>query len=524
MKKMKKIAALSMSLCFSFLSVVGCTNKSSTDSTTEEVVTAAVTEQAAITTEAVTTSAQDDTKATTAGNLDEAQENETSETKKDASGSRPTSEETTNTNETGAEGPKEPVTFEDIDTNSALTGFLNMMDGVDAVKMTFELNMNVANAYPGEWSLGGTDGVVKIKLDCQWDIDRLIADGSLYATVDTDTVKFNDELLSFVIDTHEIQVATKLPDLLADLFGGKEQIDVLMNQFDVQVSFADLQRVCRFNIPIGSAVLNSMKVDEDARQFVLGYLTRILSEVDARSITGSDNDITVEVNGAFLTSLLRSAAKHTKDSDYEFFFKYLQESGTPSYNEAELKAAIDRLSEQINKGLTKANSLFSVSSDDLLDFASRLYGELSDDAGAQMFNDAAEMERTIRSMFEDAAEHIATKEGYEKTVQEYDKELVTVFKDGSPKFRIRYDDKAKTADISADFIVTDEATGEKIDMNCVMHLEKTDVKLQKIKDTVEFSEVVYVSYKFLDAMQGLLGPMMSVTLDGFDLSTSFDLD
>ncbi|MBO4478282.1 MAG: hypothetical protein J5757_08170 [Lachnospiraceae bacterium] len=514
MRRMKKFAALSMSLCFAVTSMFGCTKKGSTDPTEADSITtqadtakAAEVEQTEATATVATTTATEDTKPSERGRQDDETQGSEAATRNDSSSE-----------------PKTPVVFEDIDTNDALTGFLNMMDGVDAVKMTFELNMNVANAYPGEWSLGGTDGVVKIKLDCQWDIDRLIADGSLYATVDTDTVKFNDELLSFVIDTHEIQVATKLPDLLADLFGGKEQIDVLMNQFDVQVSFADLQRVCRFNIPIGSAVLNSMKVDEDARQFVLGYLTRILSEVDARSITGSDNDITVEVNGAFLTSLLRSAAKHTKDSDYEFFFKYLQESGTPSYNEAELKAAIDRLSEQINKGLTKANSLFSVSSDDLLDFASRLYGELSDDAGAQMFNDAAEMERTIRSMFEDAAEHIATKEGYEKTVQEYDKELVTVFKDGSPKFRIRYDDKAKTADISADFIVTDEATGEKIDMNCVMHLEKTDVKLQKIKDTVEFSEVVYVSYKFLDAMQGLLGPMMSVTLDGFDLSTSFDLD
>lgn len=522
MKRMKKFAALSMSLCFALASMVGCTNKSSSDPTQTDTASAEVTEQTVATSPADTTAAKTDAE-TDRGRQDETQWNETT-TRKDSSGTLSDTDGTVGYEETTSGGPKAPVEFEDIDTNDALTGFLNMMDGVDAVKMTFELNMNVANAYPGEWSLGGTDGVVKIKLDSQWDIDRMIADGSLFMTVDTDTVKFNDELLSFVLDTHEIQVATTLPDLLADLFGGKEQIDLMMSQFGVQVSFADLQRVCRFKVPIGSAVLNSVKVDEDARQFVLGYLTRILSEVDARSISGSDNDITVEVNGAFLTSLLRSAAKHTQDSDYEFFFKYLQESGTPSYNEVELKAAIDRLSEQINKGLTKANSLFSISSDDLLDFASQLYGELSDDAGAQMFNDAAEMERTIRNMFEDAAEHIATKEGYEKVVQEYDKELVTVFKDGSPKFRIRYDDKAKTADISADFIVTDEATGEKIDMNCVMHLEKTDVKLQKIEDTVEFSEVVYVGYKFLDAMQGLLGPMMSITLDGYDLSTSFDLD
>ncbi|MBR5347952.1 MAG: hypothetical protein IK125_01805 [Lachnospiraceae bacterium] len=524
MRKKKKIAALAMSLCFAFLSVVGCTNKSSTDSTTEGVATAEVTEQAAITTEAVTTLASDDKKATTEGNRDEEQGNESSETKKDASGSRPTSEETANTNETNAEGTKEPVTFEDIDTNSALTGFLNMMEGVDAVKMKFEMNMNVANAYPGEWSLGGTDGIVKLILDCQWDIDRMIADGSVYMTVDTDTVKFNDELLRFAVDRQETQIATKLPDLLADLLGGSEQIDVMLSQFGAQVTFADLQRVCNFTIPMGSAVLNSVKVDETARGFVLEYLTRLLNEVDARSITGSGNDITMEINGAFLSSLLRSAAKNTKDSDYEFFFKYLQESGTPSYNEAEFKAAIDRLSEQINKGLTRAGSLMTFSPEDLLDFADQLYEVISDEIGTGMYADESEMQQMIRSMFQEASEHMATRDAYEKVVAEYDQELSTVFKDGCPKIRIRYDDKAKSAEITASFVITDEATGEKIDLNCALNMEKTTVELRKIPDTVELSEVVYVGCKLYTALQNLMGPMMGLDMSGFDIRSSFSLN
>lgn len=524
MKKMKKIAALSMSLCFAFLSVVGCTNKSSTDSTTEDAVTTVATEQAATTTEAVTTFAQDDTKATAAGNQEDAHGNVPSETKKDASGSRPTSEETANTNETTPGGSKVPVTFEDIDTNSALTGFLNMMEGVDAVKMKFEMNMNVANAYPGEWSLGGTDGIVKLIVDCQWDIDRMIADGSLYMTVDTDTVKFNDELLRFAVDQQETQIATKLPDLLADLLGGSEQIDVMLSQFGTQVTFADLQRVSNFSIPVGTAVLNPMKVDEDARGFVLEYMTRLLNEVDARSITGSGDDITVEINGAFLSSLLRSAAKNTKDSDYEFFFKYLQESGTPSYNEVEFKAAVDRLSDQINKGLKKAGSLMSFSSEDLLDFADQLYNELSDDFGTGMFADENEMQQMIRGIFDDASEHMATREAYEKVVAEYDKELSTVFKDGNPKIRIRYDDKAKSAEITAVFAITDEATGEKIDLNCALNLEKTTVQLQKIRDTVELSEVVYVGCKLYTALQNLMGPMMGLDMSGFDIRSSFSLN
>ena len=257
--------------------------------------------------------------------------------------------------------------------------------------------------------------------------------------------------------------------------------------------------------------MNPLKVDESSRRFLLDYLTRILGEVDARSITGNENDITIELNGAFMASIMRSIVKNTKDSDYAFLFKYLQENGTPAYNDSELYEAADRLAKQINKGCMEAGRGLNLTADDLVESFNRYYIEFTDDTGAQLFASEEEMERSIRAIFGATDYRFATKEEYEEAVKDCEEDLREVFKDGFPKVRIRYDDKAKAADISADFSLTDPATGEKIAMNLVMHMEKAVVSIQKIPNTVEFSEVVRVGYKLFSTFEALLGPILSMS-------------
>lgn len=510
MRKAKKLTAIVCGLTLTLTSVFGCSNKNNPAPTEASSSEADVT----ISTTAVPqseeqsareeTSKRDETIPTTKGNTDDATEYNAEGGTKETSG--PAGNET-----------KEPVVYADIDTNGALTGFLNMMEGVDAVRMTMDLNMNISNAYPGEFSLGGTDGTIKIRSVDQWDIDKMVMDGTVFFELNTDTMKFSDELLSFAIDKEEIQISTTLPDLLAGLLGGTDQIDMILKQFGGGITFEDVKGVSAFSIPVGTDILNPLKVDESGRRFMLDYLTRVLSEMDARSITGSGNDITIEMNGAFAASIMRSVMKNTQESDYAFLFKYLQENGAPSYNEPELYEAAGRLAKQINKGCTEAGRALNLSADDLVDIFNRYYIEFTDDAGAQLFTSEEEMESSIRALFGGSDYKFATKEEYEQAVEDCEADMREIFKDGFPKIRIRYDDKAKEADISADLTVTDPATGEKITMNFALHMEKAVVSIKKIPNTVEFSEVVRVGYKLFSTFEGLLGPMLSMS----DIDISF---
>lgn len=504
MKKTKRIAAFSMSMVFALTTVFGCTNKNH-DIKGAETTVADMLEQEAPTTDAarqdITQKDDIQPEQTTAGYSRE-EHGGSSETPAIAtSGAAQTDSKTSYDN----------VEFEDIEVNRALTGFLDMMEGVDAVRMTLDLNMNISNAYPGEFSLGGTGGTVKIRSEDQWDIDKMVMDGTVFFELNTGTVKFSDELLTFAIDKDETQISTTLPDLLAGLLGGTDQIDMMLKQFGGGITYEDIKSVSAFSVPVGTGVMNPLKVDESSRRFLLDYLTRILGEVDARSITGNENDITIELNGAFMGSIMRSIVKNTKDSDYAFLFKYLQENGTPAYNDSELYEAADRLAKQINKGCMEAGRGLNLTADDLVESFNRYYIEFTDDTGAQLFASEEEMERSIRAIFGATDYRFATKEEYEEAVKDCEEDLREVFKDGFPKVRIRYDDKAKAADISADFSLTDPATGEKIAMNLVMHMEKAVVSIQKIPNTVEFSEVVRVGYKLFSTFEALLGPILSMS-------------
>ena len=510
MRRTKKLTTIAASLTLALASACGCSNKNNQGPT-----------------ESAGAETFDTISTTAAPNMEEPQTNEQDSKKDDSSSatradrtSAGTTENEQGTNETARRettDPAKPIEYEDIDTNGSLTGFLNMMDGVDSMRLTMDLNMNISNAYPGEWSLGGTGGSIKIRTEDQWDMEQMILGGTVYFDLNMDTMKFSDELLSFAVDKNEIQISTTLPDLLAGLLGGSDQLDMMLQQFGGGITFDEIKSISAFSIPVGTGILNPTKVDENARQFALDYLTRILSELDARSVTGSGNDITIEVNGAFAASVMRSLAKNTKDSDYTYFFKYLQENGTPSYNDQELYAAAGRLAEQINKGCEAAGRGLNLTADDLINEFNRYYLEFSDDAGAQLFASESEMEESIRNILGAVNDKYATKENYEAAVEEYEAELQEYFKDGYPKIHIHYDDKAKTADISADFAVTDMATGEKIDLNLAIHLEKAVVSIQKIPNTVEFSEVVRVGYKLVNAMGNLMGPMLSMS----DLDISF---
>ncbi len=510
MRKSKKLMAIACGLTLTLTSVFGCSNKSNpapTEGSSAEMNDMLSSTDAPKIEEQSKrddSSNRDETVVSTKGNTEEVTSYYAESNPQGASGSAG--------NET-----KEPIEYVDIDTNGSLAGFLNMMEGVDAVRMTMDLNMNISNAYPGEFSLGGTGGTVKIRSVDQWDIDKMIMDGTVFFELNTDTMKFSDELLSFAIDKDEIQISTTLPDLLAGLLGGTDQIDMMLKQFGGEITFEDIKGVSAFSVPVGTGILNPLKVDELGRRFVLDYMTRILEEVDARSITGSGNDITIEMNGAFVASIMRSVVKNTKDSDYAYLFKYLQENGAPSYNEAELYEAAGRLAKQINKGCMEAGRGLNLTADDLVATFHRYYIEFTDDTGAQLFTSEEEMERSIRAIFGATDYRFATKEEYETAVEECEADLREIFKDGFPKIRIRYDDKAKTADISADFTLTDPATGEKIALNFALRMEKAVVSIQKIPDTVEFSEVVRVGYKLFSTFEALLGPILSMS----DVDISF---
>ena len=291
MRKSKKLMAIACGLTLTLTSVFGCSNKSNpapTEGSSAEMNDMLSSTDAPKIEEQSKrddSSNRDETVVSTKGNTEEATSYYAESKPQGASGSAG--------NET-----KEPIEYVDIDTNGSLAGFLNMMEGVDAVRMTMDLNMNISNAYPGEFSLGGTGGTVKIRSVDQWDIDKMIMDGTVFFELNTDTMKFSDELLSFAIDKDEIQMSTTLPDLLAGLLGGTDQIDMMLKQFGGEITFEDIKGVSAFSVPVGTGILNPLKVDELGRRFVLDYMTRILEEVDARSITGSGNDITIEMNGA----------------------------------------------------------------------------------------------------------------------------------------------------------------------------------------------------------------------------------
>lgn len=489
MRRTKKLTAIAFGLTLTLSSVFGCSNKSAPEPNEN------------------TSSDRYDTISTT----DAPRAEEPRSGAETTSATKGDSTEQGSNERTTIEGtdPKVPIEYEDIDTNGALAGFLNMMDGVDAMRLTMDLNMNISNAYPGEWSLGGTGGSMKIRTEDQWDMEQMILDGTIFFELDMDEMQFSDELLSFAIDKDEIQISTTLPDLLAGLLGGTDQIDMMLKQFCGGISYKELKGISAFSIPVGTGILNPVKVDESARQYILDYLTRILSELDARCITGSGNDITIEVNGPFAASVMRSIAKNTEESDYSYFFKYMQESGTPSFNETELYEAAGRLAKQINKGCEAAGHAMAFTAEDLINEFNRYYLEFSNQAGEILFTGSDDMDASIRNIIGAANEKYATKDAYEASVEEYEAEMQEYFKDGYPKIRVRYDDEAKTADITADFTATDPATGEKIDFNLVIHMEKATVQIHKIANTVEFSEVVRVGYKLINAMQNLMGPMLS---------------
>ena len=498
MRKMKKIAALSMSLLLAFSSAAGCTKKSSKDMTQEENVTIGSTQQ---TTEDMPSSfpAFEETKPRTDMDATQGQ----------ASGS-----ETKNAEQTSDEfATSKDIKFDEIETSDSLTKVLNMMDGVTSMLMKFQVIANIDNTYPGEWSLGGTSGYVRLRMESQWDMDRLIGDGYANLDINTNSIRFSDELLHYVLDKNEMQVATTLPVLLSNLLGGQEQIDMMLKQFGLQITFDDIQRISRFTIPVGSGIMNPSKLDESARSFFMDYLSRILREVDASCITVGEDEINLELNGALVASLMRSMAKNTNESDYRFFYKYLQESGTPSYNETELKAAAGRLADQINIGFKNVGAPVSVTEEDLLSMFGRLYSEVSDGVGAQLFMSEEEMRSQLESFLSEARAHTASKESYEAFKKELDQELQHNFKDGFPTLTIHYDDANKILALSASFVVTDEATGEKINMVAKANVQEYEVEIHKIDNTVPFSDVVSVGYKVFQSMGPLLGAVLGIQMN-----------
>jgi|GEM_PF-2804205 len=522
MKKLRKITAFSIGLTFALSSIVGC-SKSSNDSIESGSVTAESTTCAIVsdgtdpaldsttqTKEALTKEAWEvattvaETKATEAennassGETKPAEKTDGSKTygRDDLVPGTDTADETTT------------VTFEAIETNDALVAILDMLEGIGSVKMNMEMNVNM-NGVDG---LAGSESSFKLRAESQWDVEEMIGDGSIYAQIDSGKIKFSDELVHYSLDKREGQFSTKLPDLLSDLMGGKDQVDLFLKQAGTKITFQEIRKISAFRIPIGSSVLNPQKVDSDARKFALDYLRRVFSEIDAACIEEDGQNITVEINGALVASFVRSVAKNTLDSDYKQFYKYLQESGTPTFNETELKTAAGRLANQINTGLAKAGVTKTVLTEDILSAIQNLYSEVSDNAGAQLFESEEELENMFSDFLNTAYKELASKEDYEKYIVQNDEEIKDIFRDGYPKVRIIYDDKAKKMTASADFAITDAATGQKIDMNLVLHIEETEVKITKIPNTVDFSEVVCVGYKLIEAMEKVMGSIFTFDL------------
>ena len=531
MRRSKKLAAVSMSAMLALSSMAGCTKKDAGDETTQATVatqpdtTAEVQTTTAAPADTTAAAVQENTEAggdkANATEPDKATEAPTTEKVEPTTEKvEPTTEKVEPTTEKVEPTTKEvtPGTFYEIETSDALAKLLDVVSDAKQQSSKVEISVDLGDMLAGQIGLTGVKA--DFVIDGFIDLDAMKASGTVGVNLNAKELKIDGDLLRFALAQDYSAINIDAVSLVSKVFGSEEALSALLQGTGLPITTSDIKKMTSVKIPMGTNVVDFKALDGDALAFAKDYSKRILSGLDARSISTDGKKVVITPDGALVASIARSVIVNSTDEDIDKLFEILPKV-MPTLNEKNFETGMKAIVAEIEKGAKAAGMDTSeLNLDDISSKIDELKKQIQDELGTLM-QDTEDTKAKLKASLAEIKEKFAevkTEEEYNEAIDEINNQIKSVFPNGLPQIVIEADANGMKVTFEGEMpipeAVAEDAGSVKFSVKATC--QNNTGKFEDVKDASDLSEVVEAVLNIVKTMEAQQGNGGASSLSGLE--------